>query len=84
VDSAACIEAWTWVRGIRHLKNEYADRPRCRLAPIVTSQGRSSLAAAWLSARQAKRQFPGYDPDVDFTSASAAIAAGERFQAETL
>jgi ribonuclease HI len=83
VDSAALHEVqWTWVRGHQgHPKNEYADGLAVKAAKDqVTSAGAvESGFGAWLSARQAKRQFPGYDPDLDFTALERRLAAGESF-----
>ncbi|MDH4131868.1 MAG: ribonuclease HI [Gemmatimonadota bacterium] len=83
VDSAARHEAqWTWVRGHQgHPKNEYANDLAVKAATDqVTSQGAvESGFGGWLSTRQAKGQFPGYDPDLDFTALERRLAGGEQF-----
>lgn len=73
---------FTWVRGhAGHPKNEYANDLAVHAATAqVTSDG---LVASgyddWLLARQAKRQFTGYDPDAAFVTLEQRLAAGERF-----
>jgi len=83
VDSAAMHETqWTWVRGHQgHPKNEYANDLAVKAATDqVTSEGAvESGFGVWLSARQAKGQFPGYDPDAAFIALETRLAAGEPF-----
>lgn len=70
LDAAAAHQVqWTWVRGhVGHPKNEYADHLAVRAAG--EGAGSSGLEPsgfpAWLAARQAKGQYPGYDPDADY------------------
>lgn len=83
VDAARSHDVqWTWVRGhAKHPKNEYADS----LAVSAAREQKSSegtVASAfleWLAARQAKGQYPAYDPDVDFERLEQRVAAGESF-----
>jgi ribonuclease HI len=60
---------WTWVRGhAGHPKNEYVDH----LAVAAAREQKTSAGAVdskfleWLVARQAKKKFPGNNPDSDF------------------
>jgi ribonuclease HI len=71
---------WTWVRGhAKHPKNEYADG----LAVAAAREQKSSDGAVesgfmeWLSARQAKGLYPGYDPDQEFERLERLVATGE-------
>ena len=71
---------WTWVRGhAKHPKNEYADN----LAVAAAREQKSSDGAVesgfmeWLSARQAKGFYPGYDPDQEFERLERRVASGE-------
>ena len=71
---------WTWVRGhAGHPKNEYAND----LAVAAAREQKTSAGAVesgfpeWLAARQARRKFPGYDPDADFEALARRLAAGE-------
>ena len=73
---------WTWVRGhAGHPKNEYADD----LAVDAARDQKSSAGAVesrfleWLSTKQAKRKFLGYDPDAEYQSLERRLAAGEEF-----
>lgn len=73
---------WTWVRGhAGHPKNEYADE----LAVGAAREQRTSAGAVeskfleWLTAKQAKKKFPGYDPDVEYQVLERRLAAGEGF-----
>ena len=73
---------WTWVRGhAGHPKNEYADN----LALSAAREQESSSGPVesgfdqWLAAKQGKGKFPGYDPDADFDTLQARLAAGEEF-----
>lgn len=72
---------WTWVRGhAGHPKNEYADN----LAVAAAREQKSSDGAVesgfleWLSAKQAKRKFAGYDPDLDFELLERRLVDGEK------
>ena len=72
---------WTWVRGhAGHPKNEYADH----LAVAAAREQKSSDGAVesgfleWLSAKQAKRKFAGYDPDLDFELLERRLVGGEK------
>ena len=72
---------WTWVRGhAGHPKNEYADN----LAVAAAREQKSSDGAVesdfleWLSAKQAKRKFAGYDPDLDFELLERRLVGGEK------
>ena len=72
---------FTWVRGhAGHPKNEYANDLAVRAATEqITSQGIvPSGFAEWLTARQLKGKFAGYDPDAAFAPFEARLAAGER------
>jgi ribonuclease HI len=71
---------WTWVRGhAKHPKNEYADG----LAVAAAREQKSSDGAVesgfmeWLSARQAKGLYAGYDPDQEFERLERLVASGE-------
>jgi ribonuclease HI len=73
---------WTWVRGhAKHPKNEYADS----LAVAAAREQKSSDGAIesafpeWLAVKQAKGQYPGYDPDAGFERLERRVAAGESF-----
>lgn len=73
---------WTWVRGhAGHPKNEYVDQ----LAVDAAREHKSSAGAVeskfleWLSAKQAKKKFPGYDPNADYEALERRLAAGEEF-----
>jgi len=73
---------WTWVRGhAGHPKNEYADE----LAVGAAREQRTSAGAVeskfleWLTAKQAKKKFPGYDPDAEYQVLERRVAAGEGF-----
>lgn len=73
---------WTWVRGhAKHPKNEYADH----LAVTAAKEQKTSEGAVdsgfleWLTARQAKGRYAGYDPDAEFARIEQRIAAGETF-----
>ncbi len=73
---------WTWVRGhAGHPKNEYADS----LAVAAAREQKSSAGAVesafleWLAAKQAKRKFAGYDPDLDFELFERRLLEGEMF-----
>jgi ribonuclease HI len=73
---------WTWVRGHQgHPKNEYAND----LAIAAAREAKSSDGAVdsgfldWLSTKQAKGKFIGYDPDQAFDRLAQRVAAGESF-----
>jgi ribonuclease HI len=73
---------WTWVRGHQgHPKNEYAND----LAIAAAREAKSSDGAVdsgfldWLSAKQDKGKFIGYDPDEAFDRLAQRVAAGESF-----
>jgi ribonuclease HI len=73
---------WTWVRGhAGHPKNEYVDN----LAVDAAREQKASAGAVeskfleWLTAKQAKRKFLGYDPDAEYQSWERRVAAGEEF-----
>jgi ribonuclease HI len=70
---------WTWVRGhAKHPKNEYADS----LAVAAAREQKTSDGAVesgfleWLTAKQAKGLYPGYDPDQEFERLERQIASG--------
>jgi ribonuclease HI len=70
---------WTWVRGHRgHPKNEYADHLAVRAA--TSGEGTDGLAPSefieWLAERQAKGQFPAYDPDAAYRDLAALAGDG--------
>lgn len=73
---------WTWVRGhAGHPKNEYADE-----LAVGAARGQRTSAGAveskfleWLTAKQAKKKFPGYDPDAEYQVLERRLAAGEGF-----
>jgi ribonuclease HI len=73
---------WTWVRGhAKHPKNEYADH----LAVTAARERKTSDGAVesgfleWLAAKQAKRLYPGYDPDQDFERLERRMGSEEAF-----
>jgi ribonuclease HI len=73
---------WTWVRGhAKHPKNEYADS----LAVAAAREQKTSDGAVesgfleWLTLKQAKGLYPGYDPDQEFERLERRIASGETF-----
>ena len=73
---------WTWVRGhAGHPKNEYADDLAVDAARAQkTSAGAvESKFLEWLSTKQAKKKFLGYDPDAEYESLERRLAAGEEF-----
>jgi ribonuclease HI len=83
VDSARKHDAqWTWVRGHQgHPKNEFANDLAVKAATEqITSAGAvESGFGAWLAAKQAKRQYTGYDPDATFVALEERLAAGADF-----
>jgi ribonuclease HI len=71
---------WTWVRGhAGHPKNEYVDGLAVAAArEQKTSEGAvESKFLEWLSAKQAKKKFLGYNPDAEYESLERRLAAGE-------
>ena len=73
---------WTWVRGhAGHPKNEYVND----LAVAAAREQKTSAGAVesnfpeWLAAKQARKRFPGYNPDDDFETLAGRLAAGEEF-----
>ena len=73
---------WTWVRGhAGHPMNEYADQ----LAVGAAREQKTAAGAVeskfleWLKAKQAKKKFPGYDPDAEYEALERRLAAGEGF-----
>lgn len=73
---------WTWVRGhAGHPKNEYADE----LAVGAAREQKTSAGAVeskfieWLTAKQGKKKFTGYDPDAEYELLERRLAAGEGF-----
>ena len=73
---------WTWVRGHRgHPKNEYANDLAVRAA---REQGTSDGAVEsefleWLTKKQGRGLFVGYDPDLAFELLEQRLEAGESF-----
>jgi ribonuclease HI len=73
---------WTWVRGhAKHPKNEYADNLAVSAAREQTTSAGAveSKFLEWLSAKQIKRKFLGYDPDAEYESLERRLAAGDEF-----
>jgi ribonuclease HI len=73
---------WTWVRGHHgHPKNEYAND----LAVGAAREQRTSAGAVesgllqWLSKKQGRGLFVGYDPDLAFERLERRLTAGESF-----
>jgi len=73
---------WTWLHGhAGHPKNEYVDS----LAVTAAKEQKSSGGAVesnfleWLSAKQAKKKFLGYNPDAESEALERRLAAGEEF-----
>jgi ribonuclease HI len=73
---------WTWVRGhAEHPKNEYVDS----LAVAAAREQKSSEGAVesnfleWLSAKQARKKFLGYNPDAEYEALERRLAAGGEF-----
>jgi ribonuclease HI len=71
---------WTWVRGhAGHPKNEYVND----LAVAAAREQKTSAGAVesgfpdWLAAKQAKRKFPAYNPDLDFELLERRLASEE-------
>jgi hypothetical protein len=64
-----------------HPKNEYVDS----LAVAAAREQKSSDGAVeskfleWLSTKQAKKKFLGYNPDAEYESLERRLAAGEEF-----
>ena len=73
---------WTWVRGhAGHPKNEYVNDLAVDAArEQKTSEGAvESKFLQWLSTKQAKKKFLGYNPDAEYESLERRLAAGEEF-----
>jgi ribonuclease HI len=73
---------WTWVRGhAGHPKNEYADGLAVEAArEQKTSAGAiESRLLEWLTAKQARKKFLGYDPDAEYEMLERRLAAGVEF-----
>jgi len=73
---------WTWVRGhAGHPKNEYVND----LAVDAAREQKTTVGAVeskfleWLSTKQAKKKFLGYNPDADYESLERRLAAGGGF-----
>jgi ribonuclease HI len=73
---------WTWVRGhAEHPKNEYVDK----LAVAAAREQKSSEGAVesgflkWLTAKQLKGKYAGYDPDLEYELLRRRLEAGEEF-----
>ncbi len=73
---------WTWVRGhAGYPRNEYADE----LAVGAAREQKTSAGAVesnfleWLTAKQAKKKFPGCDADAEYEVLERRLAAGEGF-----
>ena len=73
---------WTWVRGhAGHPKNEYVND----LAVDAAREQKTTVGAVeskfleWLSTKQAKKKFLGYDPDAEYESLERRLAAGGEF-----
>jgi len=73
---------WTWVRGhAGHPKNEYVNDLAVDAAreQKATAGAVESKLLEWLSAKQAKKKFLGYNPDAEYESLERRLAAGESF-----
>ena len=73
---------WTWVRGhAGHPKNEYVND----LAVDAAREQKTTVGAVeskfleWLSTKQAKKKFLGYNPDAEYESMERRLAAGGEF-----
>jgi len=73
---------WTWVRGhAGHHKNEYVND----LAVDAAREQKTTVGAVeskfleWLSTKQAKKKFLGYNPDAEYESMGRRLAAGGEF-----
>ena len=73
---------WTWVRGhAGHPKNEYVND----LAVDAAREQKTTVGAVeskfleWLSTKQAKKKFLGYNPDAEYESMGRRLAAGGEF-----
>ncbi len=76
------VVQWTWVRGhAGHPKNEYVDD----LAVTAAREQKTSPGAVeshlleWLAAKQVKKKFPGYDPDMEFEALERRLEVGDEF-----
>jgi ribonuclease HI len=73
---------WTWVRGHHgHPKNEYAnDLAVAAAREGITSPGPvESRLPEWLTRKQARGLYVGYDPDAAFEALERRLAAGDSF-----
>jgi len=73
---------WIWVRGhAGHPKNEYVNDLAVDAAreQKTTTGALESKFLEWLSTKQAKKKFVGYNPDVEYESLERRLAAGESF-----
>jgi ribonuclease HI len=73
---------WTWLRGhAGHPKNEYVDSLAVTAAKEQKSSGGlvESKFLEWLSTKQARKKFLGYNPDAGYESLERRLAAGEEF-----
>jgi len=81
---AACRHdvQWIWVRGhAGHPKNEYVNDLAVDAAreQKTTTGAVESKFLEWLSTKQAKKKFVGYNPDAEYESLERRLAAGESF-----
>lgn len=73
---------WIWVRGhAGHPKNEYVNDLAVDAAreQKTTTGAVESKFLEWLSTKQAKKKFVGYNPDAEYESLERRLAAGESF-----
>jgi ribonuclease HI len=73
---------WTWVRGhAGHPQNEYADHLAVDAAREQKTSGGAveSEFLEWLSAKQGRKKFLGYDPDAEYEALERRLTAGEEF-----
>lgn len=73
---------WIWVRGhAGHPKNEYVNDLAVDAAreQKTTTGALESKFLEWLSTKQAKKKFVGYNPDAEYESLERRLAAGESF-----
>ncbi len=83
VDAARRHEVqWTWVRGhAGHPKNEYVNDLAVDAAreQKATAGAVESRFLEWLSTKQAKKKFLGYNPDAEYESRERRLVAGGEF-----